>query len=137
MKKQISSVISKLVLGMAFLTAVIAVQAQSPANEPGNAEKTALIKYLGIQDDMVLFNVSYQNSTGGKFSVIVRDQDGVQLFQSAYRSKSFDKQFKLPKADKNKITFIIRNYKDEDIARTFEINVNSRLVEDVAVKKLN
>ncbi|HZE86131.1 MAG TPA: hypothetical protein VE035_17550, partial [Puia sp.] len=95
------------------------------------------VKYLGAQEDMIVFNVAYKNPSGDKFSIIVKDQDGSQLYQVVYNEKSFAKQFKLPRADKDKITFIIRNYKEADIAKSFAINVNSRFVEDFAVKKLN
>jgi hypothetical protein len=137
MKKQIISAFSKFTLGVLLITSVAAVQAQSPAHEPGENEKSAIIKYLGAQDDMMLFKVSYKNPTGEKFSVLVKDQDGSLLFQSAYTDKTFDKKFKLPRTDKNKISFVIRNYKDADIAKNFEINVNSLFIEDVAVKRVN
>jgi hypothetical protein len=137
MKKQFFSVISKLTLGILFAIAVIAVQAQSPVQTAGEKGNPLEVKYLGTQEDMIVFNVSYQNPSGGKFSIIVKDQDGSQLYQVVYNEKSFDKQFRLPRAEKNRVTFVIRNYKDADMARTFDINVNSRMVEDVAVKKLD
>lgn len=131
------SILGKFVFGMLLLTAVVVVQAQSPTHATVEKENPVVVKYLGIQDDMVIFNVSYKNPSGDKFSIIVKDQDGTQLYQVVYNEKSFFKQFRLPRADKSKFTFIIRNFKEADIAKTFEINVNSRFVEDVAVKKLN
>ena len=134
MKKPIRSLISKLTLGVLFFVAVIAVQAQ-PTDVPN--EKTSGVKYLGVQGDMVLFNVLFDNPTGTKFSVILRDQNKDVLFQDTYTDKKFDKKFKVPTSEKNKITFIIKNYKDADLVQSFEINVNTRFIEDVAVKKLN
>jgi hypothetical protein len=74
------------------------------------------------------------NPTGGKFSVIVIDEEGNQIFQEIYTDKKFDKRFKLPKAEKNKLTFVIRNFKTADVKQTFEIN--TKYVEDVVVTKL-
>ncbi len=95
-----------------------------------------IIKYFGTQDDMVVFNVSYANPGGNKFQVIIKDQDGTQLYQNIFNDKTFYKQFRLPRADKDKIVFVIHNGKEADVVKTFEINVNSRFVQEVAVKKL-
>ncbi|HMH21833.1 MAG TPA: hypothetical protein VK563_08655 [Puia sp.] len=134
MKKQIINALSKFSFGILFLIATVAVQAQSPAPVKENPLE---VKYMGTQEDMIVFNVSYKNPSGEKFSIIVKDQEGSQLYQVVYNEKSFNKQFRLPSADKNKVTFIIRNNKEADIAKSFAINVNSHFVEDFAVKKID
>ena len=132
MKKQFISAISALTLGVLLsVAAVTTTQAQSTIGNPG--EKTAEVKYLGVSDDALFFNVSFENPNGGKVSVIVLDEDGIQLFQEVYTDKKFDRRFKLPKLEKNKVTFVIRNFKDTDVKQSFEIN--TRLVEDVVVTK--
>lgn len=132
MKKQFISAISVLTLGVLLSVAAVATtQAQSTIGNPG--EKTAEVKYLGVSDDALFFNVSFENPNGGKVSVIVLDEDGIQLFQEVYTDKKFDRRFKLPKLEKNKVTFVIRNFKDTDVKQSFEIN--TRLVENVVVTK--
>ncbi len=132
MKKQFISAISALTLGVLLsVAAVTTTQAQSTIGNPN--EKTAEVKYLGVTDDALFFNVSFENPNGGKVSVIVLDEDGIQLFQEVYTDKKFDRRFKLPKLEKNKVTFVIRNFKDTDVKQSFEIN--TRLVEDVVVTK--
>jgi len=86
---------------------------------------------------MIVFNVSYDNPQGGKFLVTIKDQDGNQLYQRFYSDKSFYKQFKLPKTDKDKVVFIFRNGQEAPIVKTFAVNVNSRFVQEVAVKKVD
>src|ERR1700759_3282066 len=115
----------KLILGTAFFFSLAAVRAQT-ASETQTAAETS-VKYLGTQDNMILFNVSYPNPEGARFSITVKDQDGSQLYQGAFTGKSFYRQFRLPKTDK-KITFVLRNGKDADVVKTFEINGNSRFV---------
>jgi hypothetical protein len=137
MKRQIISVTSKFLLGLVFFAGVIAARAQSSGNEPSEKERAGVVKYLGAQDAMVLFNVSFKNPEGKKFSVIVLDQDNVQLFQRVYSERNFEKNFKFPQSDKDKLTFIIRNFKDADIAQSFAINVKTRFVEDIAIRKVN
>ena len=133
MKKRIISAISKLTLVSLFFVTAATVAAHPNVSYP--AEKNAEVKYLGTSEDAIVFNVAFDNPGGNKFSVIVLDEDGSQLFQEVYTSKKFDKKFRLPKTDKTKLTFIIRNFKDADLKQTFEINTS--FVENVVVTKVN
>jgi len=137
MKNPFIAALGRLTPGIFFLLVVTATQAQSTVPNSGKKEDSAQVKYLGTQDDMVLFNVAYPNPQGAAFSLVVKDQDGTELYKNAYHEKNFYKQFRLPRVDRDRITFTIRNNKDADIVKTFQINVNSRYVEDIAVKKLN
>jgi len=132
MKKRVMAAISKLTLGVLLFTGVAVTEVQAATINPG--EKNTEVKYVGVSGDAVLFNVSVDNPTGSKFSVIVLDEDGTKIFQEIYTDKKFDKRFKLPKSEKNKLTFVIRNFKTADVTQTFEIN--TRFVEDVIVTKL-
>lgn len=132
MKTRVMSAISKLTLGVLLFAGVAVTETQAATINPG--EKTTEVKYIGTSEDAVIFNVSVDNPTGGKFSVIVLDEEGNQIFQEIYTDKKFDKRFKLPKAEKNKLTFVIRNFKTADVKQTFEIN--TKYVEDVVVTKL-
>ena len=132
MKTRVMSAISKLTLGVLLFTSVAATEAQAATVNPG--DKITEVKYVGTSDDAVVFNVSVDNPTGGKFSVIVLDEQGDKLFEEIYTDKKFDKRFKLPKAEKNKLTFVIRNFKTADIKQSFEIN--TKYTEDVVVTKL-
>jgi len=142
MKSLINAFVSKLTFGALFFLSVATVHAQSTvsgastAAGAGQSENAATVRYLGTQDDMLIFNVSYDNPAGNKFLVTVKDQDGAQLYQSPFRDKAFYKQFKLPKSDKDKIVFVIRNGEQAPIVKTFSVSVNSHFVQEVAVKKL-
>ncbi|MBS1596834.1 MAG: hypothetical protein JST75_01310 [Bacteroidetes bacterium] len=131
MKKHVMSAISKLTLGVLLFMSV-AAGTQAATVNPG--DKIAEVKYIGTSDDAVLFNVSVDNPTGSKFSIIVLDGEGDQIFQEIYSDKKFDKKFRLPKSEKNKLTFVIRNFKTADVRQTFEIN--TKYIEDVVVTKL-
>jgi hypothetical protein len=126
---------SKLSLAAAFLLVLSSAKAQS--TETGEAEKTATVKYLGTQDDMLVFDVFYTNPTNGKFQVVIKDQDGTPVYQNVFSEKTIYKQFRLPKSEKDRVVFVIRDYKDADIVKTFDINVNSRIIREVAVRKVD
>lgn len=150
MNATVTAIFGKLIFGTAFffaaLTANTGVSATPAADARTSATPvsattrpsadSAVIKYLGIQDDMLLFNVSYNNPYGSVFSIIIKDQEGSSLYKGSFRDKAFFKQFRVPNTDKQRITFVIRNAGDADMVRSFEVNHNSHFVEDVAIKKL-
>jgi hypothetical protein len=101
------------------------------------AHAQSTVKYIGTQEDMLVFNVAYANPDGSRFELLIKDQDGSTVYQNSFADKSFYKQFRLPKTDKDRIVFIFHNSHDADLVKTFEVNVNSRFVHDVAIKKIN
>lgn len=129
MKKRLTFIL----FGSLFLLPAFSVKAQS-GDSPVKAEP-ALIRYLGTQEDMAIFNISYLNPAGGAFDLAVRDQDGIELYKHTFHQKNFSKQFRLPKTEKSKLSFILRNGKEAELVKTFEINGSSRSVQYVAVKK--
>jgi len=97
---------------------------------------TAEVKYVGDNDGGFFFNVLYNNATGSRFSVTILDEAGTALYSGLYSMKNFDKTFKLADTENfGKLVFVIRNLGDNSVQR-FEVNTNSRLVEDVEVKEV-
>jgi hypothetical protein len=132
MKKHLISAISKLTLGLLLFTGLAVNNVHATGINP--TQTTGEIKFLGTSEDAILFKVTYDNPMGDRFSVIVLDEDGTQLFQEVYTDKKFEKRFKLPKTDKSKLTFIIRNFKNADLKQNFEIDTH--VIENVVVTKL-
>jgi hypothetical protein len=96
----------------------------------------AEIKYIAGKDGDVLFNVVYNNASGQRFSVLVLDEFGNQLYQNTFSDKKFDRKFKLADPEStNSLTFIISNYGDNSVQR-FRVDATSQLVEDIQVKEL-
>ncbi len=103
----------------------------------GADANAAEVKYLAGKDGDVLFNVVYNNVTGQRFSVLVLDEFGNQLYQHSFSDKQFDRKFKLADAEStNSLTFIIRNYGDNSEQR-FRVDASNRMIEDVAVREVH
>ena len=138
MKPQLKAVIGKVVLGVSLLLTLVTTKAQTVTPVPADGQsENATVRYLGTQDDMIVFNVSYSNPDGSKFMLIVKDQDGSQIYSNSFSDKSFYRQFRLPKTDKDRIEFVFRDGHDAEVTKTFEVNVNSRFVREVAIKKVD
>jgi hypothetical protein len=136
MKSLLQASFSRLTFGIVLLLTVATGNAQSGGTDTVPGADRAVVKYLGAQDDMLVFNVAYQNPQGSRFVLTIRDQEGNQFYQDFFKDKAFYKQFRLPKTDKDRIVFAIGNGQEETVIKTFAVNVNSRFVQEVAIKKL-
>lgn len=126
-----------IVLSLFFAGMSLASLANGP-HDP-NTDKsatTAEVKYVGNNNGEFFFNVLYNNETGSRFTVAVLDEQGNQLYSGVYTVKKFDKNFKLADPDSfGKLVFVIRNLGDNSVQR-FEVDADSRLIEDVEVKEV-
>lgn len=136
MKSLINAVFGKLIIGIFLLLTFTSANAQQAQSGSQPKDSAATVNYLGSDEDMIVFNVSYSNPEGNKFQLVIKDQDGVQLYQNYFSERSFYRQFRVPKGDKEKIAFVIRDKRGAETVKTFEVNVNSRFIREVAVKKI-
>ena len=107
-------------------------------NEPigDRSAATAEVKYIAAKDGDGLFNVIYNNVAGSRFSIVVLDEFGDQLYQGFFTDRSFNRKFKLADPEiTSKLTFVIRNFGDNSIQR-FQVDATSQLVEDVEVTEV-
>lgn len=101
----------------------------------GNSANTAEVKYI-TQEGGGIFNVRYNNAAGGRFSLVVLDADGDQLYSYVYSDKNFEKNFRLADPESfRKLVFIIRNLNDNTTQR-FEVEAIGHEEEVVEVKEL-
>jgi hypothetical protein len=102
----------------------------------GNSANTAEVKYVPLKDGDGIFNVRYNNVAGSRFSLVVLDGDGDQLYSYVYSDKNFEKNFKLADPGSfRKVVFVIRNLNDNTTQR-FEVEASGHEVEEVEVKEL-
>ncbi|HXB94258.1 MAG TPA: hypothetical protein VNU70_03830 [Puia sp.] len=96
----------------------------------------AEVRYIAGTAGEVLFNVRYNNAAGSRFSVIILDENGGQLYQEFFLDRYFDKTFRLADPEiTSRLTFVIRNYGDNSVQR-FEVSAVNHLVEDIEVKEV-
>jgi hypothetical protein len=95
----------------------------------------AAVTYVATGDDSLLFDVKVNNEAGEKFTILVKDDKSSIIYRGNYYDKNFRKRFILPKTDSNKLTFLIRSESGSQ-SETFEINTNTRLIEEVSVRRV-
>ena len=147
MKKQMvgaskRSVLIVLVFAVSLFSCLQSNAANPKVGEPFENEMSAdsskagkmQVKYVGKNADGFQFDVKYNNTKGGLFSFIIRDDSGEILFEKDYSGKSFYKKVVLPQYDDmSKITFTIFSEKDNS-SQTKEVVIKTKIVENVLVK---
>ncbi len=147
MKKQLMRVVNTTLLSKFFKTTAVVfllsggyAVAQSrtvsaPIEYAGTGIGKTVINHLSSDNQSMLFEVKVENAGGENFTIVVKDDEGNTLYRNAFTEKNFTKKFRLPKAEATKITFQIRS-SSGNMAESFEINSNTRMVEEVVVKKV-
>jgi hypothetical protein len=123
---------------LSFLLAGISLVSLANGHDPigVRSESAAEVKYISGKNGEFFFNVLYTNTSGSRFSLVIQDEYGNQLYQNFYTDKKFDKKFKLADPESfGKLVFVIRNYSDNSVER-FEVDSDNRLIEDVEVKEV-
>lgn len=95
------------------------------------------ISYAGTLNDRPVLRIEFENSNGSLLEVSIRDQDQNELYTEKITDKKYNKRFLLQDVDldKVKLTFIINDIKQKQ-SQVFEINRNSRTIEEYVITRL-
>ena len=111
-------------------TAVSAQEGVKPA------EPAAEISYVGQVEDKLVFGLKFRNEQGEKFSVMIRNNEGQTFYHEKYDVKNFTKKYLFEKSEfgNGKLTFVISTPTGKQV-QAFELNINTRVFEDVVVTR--
>jgi len=140
-----NSVSTRVVKAISVAVAAVVILVSNPftsqANGGGNNNKKASlteeqvsVKYLGTNDNSVVFKVEFENPTAEKFWLIIRNDAGDVVYHQQFSDVHFSKSVFFQNTDSEiHPTFVIRNGNNE-IVRQFA--VNRTLTENTVVTKL-
>jgi hypothetical protein len=98
------------------------------------SDKQVTVSFVGVADNNLVFHLAFENKTGEKFYLIVKDDAGDIVYQKAYNDVHFEKNIRLPKQDSEmEPTFVIRTA-TEQVERKFL--VTSKISENYVVTNL-
>lgn len=79
------------------------------------------VKYVGTDDNHVVFQVQFDNPTGEKFSLIIKNDNGDVVYHQQFNQTHFAKNVYFENTDGEiEPTFIIRNANNE-VVRQFHV----------------
>ncbi len=143
MKKQTLNTIAKRFFLGNILAAALFITAQAKANTVlpntiSHIDSAILskldLKYVGITNEGLAFDVKYNNISGKNFTFVIKDEYGEVLFEQSYNNKQFFKKVQLPQVgDVKSLTFTIVSDKNK-LVQSKNVKITTKIVEDVLVK---
>jgi hypothetical protein len=118
------------IIAVAF-TAVVVLVANPLASHAngGGAKKVSTltdaqvsVKYVGTSNNQVVFQVVFDNPTGEKFALIIKNDAGDVVYHQQFNETHFAKNVYFENTDTEiQPTFIVRGANGTDIVRHFQV----------------
>ncbi|HXB29227.1 MAG TPA: hypothetical protein VNW49_05380 [Puia sp.] len=85
-------------------------------------DKQVTVNFVGATDNNLVFHLEFDNKSGEKFYLIIKNDAGDIVYQNAYNDVHFEKNIRIPKEDTEiRPTFIIRTA-SEQIEKKFSVD---------------
>ena len=95
------------------------------------------VKYIEGDNEVLLFNLKYNNISGSDFKLMVLNESGDVLFQQSYSGKNFKKKIRLTRlTESDDVTFLIRSPR-KNIQLSYKVKVPSKVVDDPSVASMD
>jgi len=138
-----SNVINRVVRAISVATVATAFAISNPIVSLANGGKNdkaklndeqVTVQYVGANDNHVVFHINFENPTGEKFWLIIRNDNGDVVYRKQFSDAHFSKSIYFENEQSEiRPTFIIRNSANE-ITRQFA--VTKTITENTIVTKL-
>jgi hypothetical protein len=128
------------IIAVAVAAAVIVVSnplstlANGGSNQKANDEQVS-VKYQGAANNSIAFKVEFENPTGEKFSLIIKNDNGDIVYHQQFTDAHFSKNVYIADTESDiHPTFIIRTAGNTEIVRQFQ--VSKTVTENTTVTQL-
>jgi DNA/RNA endonuclease YhcR with UshA esterase domain len=135
MKRQFN-VHGKVTKIVALLLITGTLNSSAQMNTDGNGGNQPLIQTVANSEGDNIVQVKWDNPTGERFAVVVRNKAGEILFNEVYSEQKFDKKFRLPLKEDDGLILTLRTLKGKTIS-SVQINNNIRTVEELVIRKID
>jgi hypothetical protein len=119
------SVVKAIAVVATALVVIVSNPLASKANGGGTKasinDAQVSVKYVGTDDNHVVFQVQFDNPTGEKFALIIKNDNGDVVYHQQFNGTHFAKNVYFENTDGEiEPTFIIRNANNE-VVRQFHV----------------
>jgi len=85
-------------------------------------DKEVNVTFVGATDNSLVFHLNFDNKSGEKFSLIIKNDAGEVVYQASYNDVHFEKNIRIQKEESEMHpTFVIRT-STEQVERKFSVN---------------
>jgi hypothetical protein len=137
MKKQFFKTTAIKAYSTALLTSALLLTGFNPAQATAKQTNSgkAEVSYVGSTNNLVTFNVNYDNTSEENFVLELTNDQGEVLFLQKFNDKTFNKNFLIRhEGDKCRIYFTIRAGKNTTTQK-FELNPQPKQIQEIVVTK--
>jgi hypothetical protein len=129
-------IIKSLVLSIpAIVLLIISPVASTQEVAPEESSSALRVKFLGGDNEVLFFDVKYDNKAGHTFRLSVLDETGEACFQENYSARDFEKKIKIPRlTDTDYVIFLVRSAK-ENIQLSYKVKVTTKVVDETVFLK--
>jgi hypothetical protein len=97
-------------------------------------DKQVTVNFVGASDNSLVFHLNFENKSGEKFYLIIKNDAGDIVYQNAFNEVHFDKNIRITNEESEiNPTFVIRT-SSEQVER--KISVKSKVSENFVVTTL-
>lgn len=87
------------------------------------------VKYIEGDNDVLCFNLKYNNESGSDFKLMVLSENGDIMFQQKYSGKKIRKNLKLPRlTDTDNVTFLIKPSR-KNVQLSCKVKITDKVVD--------
>jgi hypothetical protein len=94
------------------LTGVSFTAGAQSLTHPVQNNKEVSVKYIGTENDMMVYSVQFSNPSGIKYHFCISDNTGAVLFRDVFHVTQFNKIFKIPK-EHTRLDFVVVDAADK------------------------
>ena len=119
----------------ALLTSLILIVGifDAKASDETGKITSEVISYVGLQNNILTFNVNYLNQTEDRVVLELSDEQGDVIYRKVYKDKEVNKNIFLKNGgEKCRLTFTIRSAK-ETITQKFDIEPQASVITETVV----
>jgi len=117
------------IVAVAFTAAVIVASnplttlANGGENKKAATEQQVTVKYQGASNNAIAFKVEFDNPTGEKFSLIIKNDNGDIVYHQQFSDAHFSRNVFIADTDSDiHPTFVIRTAGNTEIVRQFQVS---------------
>ncbi|HVU95167.1 MAG TPA: hypothetical protein VHE34_08090 [Puia sp.] len=117
------------IVAVAFTAAVIVAGnplttlANGGENKKAATEQQVTVKYQGATNNAIAFKVEFENPTGEKFSLIIKNDNGDIVYHQQFSDAHFSRNVFIADTDSDiHPTFVIRTADNTEIVRQFQVS---------------
>jgi phage-related protein len=120
-----------------IVLSVVTASVNATENKPAKSETPVDVKYVGTINYQPVLQIQFDNETEEEVTVTLRDEDGTYLYSETFNGKKYSKKFQFEKpADTELNVQLVITTKSRKDVQVYNINKNTRFVEDVVISKV-